>query len=407
MTIGFVQVSEASTPNATAVSTSINVTAGNVLVVAAANGGTTQSPAPTISDTLGTNFNIIENLYNGGYPGDTGQYNSIYQLTFGVGLIQRSGFNILTARQQNPLSGQFISNTSMFILGAEYSGVFVTNGNVVTDQSDGREISGYGPFTETLPIQSSSWMVCAAIMLNSDFSGPGVGSLRINDVQAPVPFGSRFLFFDNTIGTVSANEGSNSLPWFIASFGLASVPPLPPPPELPATTWASPAVSSINRSQMDRIYPYRTLQVIPTQLAPLNFVCPHCRVGSQATIYRDIRDYSVSVGVPNLRQGGMAPGQSFDFVYCGACGYWYRKNDFKRVSAAAIVDVGISPKLNTVEDIGVGPPDEPEAWSIQANISNDDVRTNLQSMMYGFTDDGFERTGFIVQAIPTGSLEPS
>ena len=405
MPISFIQVKEASNPSTTQVSTSINVTAGDVLVVAGVIQGNQQAP-PVISDTLGTNFNIIESLYQPGpgyqdpFPNTTGdpQFAANWPLSFGVGLIQQSGLDIVTARQTHQ-SQLFIANNPMYVLAAEYSGVFITGSDVLIDQKDGRQVPSFGPFTETLNLQPGSLMVCVAAMLNSDFTGPGTGSLRINDFTQPL---TRFIYLDSTNGIISANEGSSSFPWYIASFGLAAAPFIIPPPPLPAAIWPDRVTTQVSKS--DRIYPYSSFSVTPTALTPIPFVCPHCRVGSQAMIYRDIRDYSVAVGIPDVRHGGIQKGASFDFIYCGSCSYWYRKNDYKRVRNINIVDFGINPNLDPGGNATTAFLNEPETYEAQSNIADDSTRTTSDISLNGFVD-AFERLGFQVIPVATGSLD--
>jgi hypothetical protein len=185
--------------------------------------------------------------------------------------------------------------------------------------------------------------------------------------------------------------------------------------------WPDRVTTQINRGAADRLYPYRTLSVVPTQ-DTIILVCKRCRVGSQPILYVDARDYAVATGIPNPLHGGIKKGERFYYAQCGSCLTFYRTNDWKIVSNVSMVDIGISPRLNTVEDIGVGPPDEPEAWSIQANIA-DVFQQDLgvpQQQTFGqgfgqgfqknftfpagsgtdaFTDD-FEPTGFTVVAGP-------
>jgi len=243
-------------------------------------------------------------------------------------------------------------------------------------------------------------MVCAASMPAVDFTGPGTGSLRVNDSQRPgAIFGTRLVFIDNTFGTISANEGSVAFAWYIASFGLSAAPPPLPAVQLPAAIWPDRVTTQISKS--DRIYPYSSFSVVPTLLT-IPFVCLHCGVGSQATVYRDIRDYSVAVGLPNTLHGGIQKGASFDFIYCGACSYWYRKNDYKRVKNINIVDFGINPNLDPGGNTTTAFLNEPETYEAESNIASDNVRIASNADFIGFTDQ-FERLGFRVIPVATGS----
>jgi hypothetical protein len=391
----FVQVAEAHSLGS-AIAVSLNVASGDVLVIYTSM-PTINASTINISDTLGTNFTNVITFNNG---------NTLNQQIV-AGLLRGSGQDIVSAT--------FDNSALNFLSVSEYTGF---PGSFIIDHIDTSSGSQFfsNSFTETLPIASTSLLIATAIIegVSPVTSGPSMGSLRAYDPYLVGPGTINFAYFDNTSNVISAQyfgSGSTLVGFSTLGFGLG-VPPPPPPVQRPAAIFATPVVSNINRSQKDRLYPYKELQVISTDLAPIPFVCPHCRAPNIATIYRDVRDYSVSVGIPNINQGGMAPGQSFDFVGCAACGYWYRKNDYKRVPPPRIYDVGIAPSLVNQQvqssTFGGGLTTAfTDGQAYQANISGIDTKILLESNMYGFTDDGFERTGFIVQALPTGSIEPS
>src|SRR5207245_73488 len=80
------------------------------------------------------------------------------------------------------------------------------------------------------------------------------------------------------------------------------------------------------------------------------------------------------MGIPSIRQGGIKKGERFDFIYCGACGTWYRKNDYRIVSNVRTMDIGINPALDPLGSLSTSFADEPGYMSDVANISTDSVR---------------------------------
>ena len=169
--------------------------------------------------------------------------------------------------------------------------------------------------------------------------------------------------------------------------------------QLPSAIFQAPARPQ-NKTYSDKIYPYAEIQVIPTTLSPIPFICKRCGAPSSATIYRDIRDYSISMGNTSKNFGGLNRGERFDFINCGSCGTWYRKNDYKIIPNIRISDVGINPNLDPLGDISTAFADQPLYPSSQANISDDNIRTAIDLNLFVFTDQ-FEPTGFTITGTPT------
>src|SRR5437660_4981372 len=119
-------------------------------------------------------------------------------------------------------------------------------------------------------------------------------------------------------------------------------------------------------------------------------------------IYTDVREYSVADGIPNTLHRGIKKGASFEFVFCPSCTYWYRKNDYKRVRNINIVDFGINPNLDPGGNTTTAFLNEPETYEAQSNIADDSTRTTSDINLNGFVD-AFERLGFVVIPVATGS----
>src|SRR5207245_4505707 len=228
-----------------------------------------------------------------------------------------------------------------------------------------------------------------------------IGFIRDSEV-----FGiTQAFLLDSTSGTTFNTlslSGSGTGLWWEAVLELLPVPPIDIP-ALPSAIFPT-TVRPPNRSYSDKTYPYAEILVVPTKLNPIPFICRKCRTPTSASIYRDVREYAVAMGIPSIRQGGIKKGERFDFIYCGACGTWYRKNDYRIVSNVRKIDIGINPALDPLGSLSTSFADEPGYMSDVANISTDSVRIAMNKNLFAFVD-AFEPTGFIVEPIATGSID--
>src|SRR5438309_4480498 len=272
--IKFVQISETH-GFGTALSVALsNVTAGNTLVVYTAGSSRVGGNLINLNDTFSTNINNVITIARGDDAAPT-------TVTLGAGAINSSGLDVVSATFGSVSDFHFLA-------AAEYSGVIIDSlNNVVFDQSSfiGQDASNANI---TLPIKNTSWIISVPFFYRPiTSSGQSTGSLRVFDGGPSSVYG--LAWFDNTFGNISFQYSSTVFSW-TASIGLAGV-AIPLTPQLPASIWPDRVTTHISKS--DRIYPYSSFSVVPTSLTPIPFVCPHCGVGSQAMIYRDVRDYSV------------------------------------------------------------------------------------------------------------------
>jgi len=142
----------------------------------------------------------------------------------------------------------------------------------------------------------------------------------------------------------------------------------------------------------DKKYPYTSLMLIPTSQT-IPFICRECQLNQEATIYRDVRDFAISIGIPNQAHGGLTVGERYDFVFCMGCQVWYRKNDYLKIRNVNLID---PTRLSRLE------PNDNQTTAFVAggeynplNITDEATRIRLQNKFNCF-DDNFDPQTFEV-----------